>query len=203
MTITRRQVLATGAAALGAGLLPAGARAQGATATLAFGPATPVYALGHDRRGQGLLQGGEPRLQAGGRQRGHTRAPGARGRAGRVRARRRQPSAPALRARQEVQDRHGDADDRLDLQHRGAEGPLRRRHHHRREARGLQAPRRRQADHRRDGHRVRAPGCTAPTCSSRRSSATGSTGWPAVARRRCSRASRRSSSTPSWRCPAG
>ena len=54
MTITRRQVLATGAAALGAGLLPA--RAQGATATLAFGPATPVYALGPIAEAKGYFK---------------------------------------------------------------------------------------------------------------------------------------------------
>ena len=58
-------------------------------------------------------------------------------------------------ARQEVQDRPGDADDRLDLQHRGPQGPLRCRHHHGREARRLQAARRRQADRRRDRHRLR------------------------------------------------
>jgi NitT/TauT family transport system substrate-binding protein len=46
MIITRRQALATGSAALGAGLLPTLVRAQAATATLAFGPATAVYALG-------------------------------------------------------------------------------------------------------------------------------------------------------------
>jgi NitT/TauT family transport system substrate-binding protein len=56
MTITRRQVLATGAAALGAGLLPARARAQGATATLAFGPATPVYALGPIAEAKGYFK---------------------------------------------------------------------------------------------------------------------------------------------------
>ena len=56
MTITRRQVLVTGAAALGAGLMPARARAQGATATLAFGPATPVYALGPIAEAKGFFK---------------------------------------------------------------------------------------------------------------------------------------------------
>jgi NitT/TauT family transport system substrate-binding protein len=46
MTITRRQVLLTGSAALGASLMPSITRAQGTTATLAFGPSTAVYALG-------------------------------------------------------------------------------------------------------------------------------------------------------------
>jgi hypothetical protein len=55
MTITRRQVLATGAAALGAGLMPP-PRAQGATATLAFGPATPVYALGPIAEAKGYFK---------------------------------------------------------------------------------------------------------------------------------------------------
>jgi sulfonate transport system substrate-binding protein len=56
MTMTRRQVLLTGAAAFGAGLMPAGARAQGATATLAFGPATPVYALGPIAEAKGYFK---------------------------------------------------------------------------------------------------------------------------------------------------
>ena len=56
MTITRRQMLVTGAAALGAGLTPWRARAQGATATLAFGPATPVYALGPIAEAKGYFR---------------------------------------------------------------------------------------------------------------------------------------------------
>jgi NitT/TauT family transport system substrate-binding protein len=56
MTISRRQVLITGSAALGAGLLPSFTRAQGATATLAFGPATPVYALGLIAEAKGFFR---------------------------------------------------------------------------------------------------------------------------------------------------
>jgi len=56
MTITRRQALATGSAALGAGLLPTLARAQAATATLAFGPATAVYALGMIAEAKGFFK---------------------------------------------------------------------------------------------------------------------------------------------------
>jgi NitT/TauT family transport system substrate-binding protein len=46
MTISRRQAIISGSATLGAGLLPSAAQAQTATATLAYGPATAVYALG-------------------------------------------------------------------------------------------------------------------------------------------------------------
>jgi NitT/TauT family transport system substrate-binding protein len=46
MIITRRQFLVTGSAALGVSLMPTLTRAQAATATLAFGPSTAVYALG-------------------------------------------------------------------------------------------------------------------------------------------------------------
>ena len=56
MTITRRQVLATGSAGLGAGLLPTLVRAQAATATLAFGPSTAVYALGMIAEAKGFFK---------------------------------------------------------------------------------------------------------------------------------------------------
>jgi len=46
MRMTRREALIAGSATVGAGLIPAHVRAQGATASLAFGPATAVYALG-------------------------------------------------------------------------------------------------------------------------------------------------------------
>ena len=83
MTITRRQVLVTGAAALGASLMPARARAQGVTATLAFGPATPVYALGPIADAKGYFKAENLDFKLVRRQRGHARAPGARRRAGR------------------------------------------------------------------------------------------------------------------------
>jgi len=57
MIITRRQALTTGgSAALGAGFLPTLVRAQAATATLAFGPATAVYALGMIAEAKGLFK---------------------------------------------------------------------------------------------------------------------------------------------------
>jgi NitT/TauT family transport system substrate-binding protein len=56
MTTTRRQVLVTGAAALGAGLMPSSTRAQAGTATLAFGPSTPVYALGMIAEAKGYFK---------------------------------------------------------------------------------------------------------------------------------------------------
>jgi NitT/TauT family transport system substrate-binding protein len=56
MTITRRQALMAASATLGAGLLPSLARAQAATATLAFGPATAVYALGMIAEAKGLFK---------------------------------------------------------------------------------------------------------------------------------------------------
>jgi NitT/TauT family transport system substrate-binding protein len=56
MTITRRQVLLTGSAALGAGLMPSLGRAQGTTATLAFGPSTAVYALGMIAEAKGFFR---------------------------------------------------------------------------------------------------------------------------------------------------
>lgn len=45
-SITRREALAAGTLLVGGGLLPRAALAQAQTATLAFGPATPIYALG-------------------------------------------------------------------------------------------------------------------------------------------------------------
>jgi NitT/TauT family transport system substrate-binding protein len=56
MTITRRQVLLTGSAALGASLVPSITRAQSTTATLAFGPATAVYALGMIAEAKGFFR---------------------------------------------------------------------------------------------------------------------------------------------------
>ncbi|MFZ0855100.1 MAG: ABC transporter substrate-binding protein, partial [Hyphomicrobiaceae bacterium] len=56
MTITRRQALITGSATLSAGLLPALVRAQAATATLAFGPATAVYSLGMIAEAKGFFK---------------------------------------------------------------------------------------------------------------------------------------------------
>ena len=46
MDMNRRQVLGATTAVLGAGLLPRMAAAQASTATLAYGPALPVYSLG-------------------------------------------------------------------------------------------------------------------------------------------------------------
>ncbi len=56
MTITRRQALATGAGLIGAGLAPARTLAQGAPASLAFGPKTAVYALGLIAEAKGLFK---------------------------------------------------------------------------------------------------------------------------------------------------
>ena len=56
MTITRRQALISGSATLGAGLLPPAARAQAMSATLAFGPATSVYALGMITEAKGFFR---------------------------------------------------------------------------------------------------------------------------------------------------
>jgi len=46
MTHSRREILIGGSALVGAGLVPGVAHAQAQTATLAYGPATAVYALG-------------------------------------------------------------------------------------------------------------------------------------------------------------
>jgi NitT/TauT family transport system substrate-binding protein len=46
MLVTRRQALIAGSALAGTSLLPAGARADNKLATLAFGPVSPVYAIG-------------------------------------------------------------------------------------------------------------------------------------------------------------
>ncbi|GGI25633.1 MULTISPECIES: ABC transporter substrate-binding protein [Bradyrhizobium] len=46
MTITRRRVLVSGSAFAGTSLLPSQSRAQGKPVTLAFGPTTPIYAIG-------------------------------------------------------------------------------------------------------------------------------------------------------------
>jgi NitT/TauT family transport system substrate-binding protein len=46
MLVTRRQAIMTGAALAATSLLPRTLRAQGKLATLAFGPVTPVYAIG-------------------------------------------------------------------------------------------------------------------------------------------------------------
>jgi NitT/TauT family transport system substrate-binding protein len=56
VTITRRQALIAGSAALGTGLLPRLSRAQQTTATLAFGPATAVYALGMIAEAKGFFR---------------------------------------------------------------------------------------------------------------------------------------------------
>lgn len=56
MTITRRRVLGTGAAFAGASFLPATAFAQAKTATLAFGPSSPVYSLGYIAEAKGFLK---------------------------------------------------------------------------------------------------------------------------------------------------
>ncbi|MCL4765706.1 MAG: ABC transporter substrate-binding protein [Hyphomicrobiaceae bacterium] len=56
MKFTRRQALITGSAAVGAGLLPSFARAEAAAATLAYGPALPVYSLGVIAEAKGFLK---------------------------------------------------------------------------------------------------------------------------------------------------
>jgi NitT/TauT family transport system substrate-binding protein len=56
MSITRREVLASGAATIGAGLVPRFASAQAQTATLAFGPATAVYSLGMIAEAKGFFK---------------------------------------------------------------------------------------------------------------------------------------------------
>lgn len=57
MTITRRQALIAGSAAVGAAALTASpARAQGRTVTLAFGPSTAVYSLGMIAEAKGFFK---------------------------------------------------------------------------------------------------------------------------------------------------
>ncbi|MEQ1650008.1 MAG: ABC transporter substrate-binding protein [Hyphomicrobiaceae bacterium] len=46
MSLNRRQALLSGSALVGAGLIPSVGLAQAKAASLAFGPATPIYALG-------------------------------------------------------------------------------------------------------------------------------------------------------------
>src|SRR5262250_1089050 len=46
MTITRREALIAGSAFAASSLLPAALRAENKLATLAFGPVSPVYAIG-------------------------------------------------------------------------------------------------------------------------------------------------------------
>lgn len=54
--IDRRQVLAGGSALLGASLTPGKASAQAAAASLAFGPDTPIYALGPIAQAKGFFK---------------------------------------------------------------------------------------------------------------------------------------------------
>ena len=56
MSISRRQALIAGSATIGAGFLPSFARAQAASATLAFGPKSPVYSLGIIAEEKGFLK---------------------------------------------------------------------------------------------------------------------------------------------------
>jgi NitT/TauT family transport system substrate-binding protein len=56
MTLSRREALIGGATSIGAGLLPSIALAQSQTATLAFGPSTPVYALGPIAEAKGFFK---------------------------------------------------------------------------------------------------------------------------------------------------
>ena len=56
MRINRRQALTAGSAAVGVGLLPGGASAQASSATLAYGPATAVYALGQIAESKGFFK---------------------------------------------------------------------------------------------------------------------------------------------------
>jgi NitT/TauT family transport system substrate-binding protein len=56
MTITRRTALATSAAALGSSLLPARGFAQASEISIAFGPATPIYALSMIAHERGLFK---------------------------------------------------------------------------------------------------------------------------------------------------
>lgn len=56
MSISRRKALVAGSVTIGAGLLPSFARAQTPTATLAFGPATAVYALGMIAEAKGFFK---------------------------------------------------------------------------------------------------------------------------------------------------
>ena len=56
MQIDRRRVLTGSSVLAGASLLPGLAHAQAATATLAFGPATPIYALGPIAEAKGFFK---------------------------------------------------------------------------------------------------------------------------------------------------
>jgi NitT/TauT family transport system substrate-binding protein len=56
MDFTRREALTGGSALLGAGALPNLAYAQATTATLAFGPSTPIYALGPIAEAKGFFK---------------------------------------------------------------------------------------------------------------------------------------------------
>jgi NitT/TauT family transport system substrate-binding protein len=56
MDFTRRHLLAGGCSLAGAGLIPAMARAQAGTASLAYGPSAVVYALGAIAEARGLFK---------------------------------------------------------------------------------------------------------------------------------------------------
>jgi NitT/TauT family transport system substrate-binding protein len=56
MQLDRRQVFVGGSAVIGAGPLPTLAHAQISTATLAFGPSTPIYALGPIAEAKGFFK---------------------------------------------------------------------------------------------------------------------------------------------------
>jgi NitT/TauT family transport system substrate-binding protein len=103
---------------MGSAYLPGTAHAAAATASLAFGPATAIYSLGMIAEAKGFFKAENLDFKL---------VIGNAGTHGRQ----------ALAAWQEVQDHHGNTDGRVDLEHRGAQGPLRRRHHHGREARRL------------------------------------------------------------------
>ncbi|MGY3124409.1 hypothetical protein ACVWXQ_008346 [Bradyrhizobium sp. S3.14.4] len=135
MNITRRQALIAGSTLAGASMLPGQLRAETKQVSLAFGPVSPVYAIGMIAELKGYFrdEGLDSKLVTGnagtfGRQ---TLAAGQ----DPVRARRCQPSAPAQCARQTLQDPARDRDGVLLRQHRGPAGPLRRRYQFSREAR--------------------------------------------------------------------
>ena len=155
MEMTRRNALQGGFSGLGRRPLRGTLACAGEARQLGLRSCDRRVLAGPDRRRQGVPQGGGARLQARGRQRRHPRPAIARSRTGAVRARGRKPPPPALDPRQESQDRPGDPDDRLDRQHRRAQGPVRRRHRQCRKARRLQAAERRQADSGGDGDRLR------------------------------------------------
>ncbi|KAB2850441.1 MAG: ABC transporter substrate-binding protein [Hyphomicrobiaceae bacterium] len=56
MLISRREALRAGGVTIGAGLLPTLTSAQAKTASLAFGPSSPVYALGYIAEAKGFLK---------------------------------------------------------------------------------------------------------------------------------------------------